>query len=61
MKLSLVEGKTAEEAGVSVIGTKPGGYVNHGTKVLKELLETWLGKGDTVIASVLYFDSVQSS
>ena len=45
VKLKLVEGNDTDEAATTENGTAPAGDVNHGTKVLKELLEPWAGKG----------------
>ena len=61
MKVRLVNSNTSEEAATTENGNVPAGYVNHGTKVRKELVEPWTVKGDRVVAESSYFDSVQSS
>ena len=59
MKLYLVKCKTAYEAAAAANETAPSGYVNHGTKVLKYLVEPWSVKLDRVVAVDSYFASVQ--
>ena len=61
MKLNLVNDKTAEEEVFSADGTAPDEDVNNGTKLLKELVYPWSGKGDIVVAAESYFACVQSS
>ena len=60
MKLKLVKGDTAYETASTVNVNAPAGDVNYVTKVLKELVEPWVVKGDRVVAEYLYFASVQS-
>ena len=36
-----MRGKTADEAAVAENGTAPDGDMNHGTKVIKELVDNW--------------------
>ena len=45
MNLKSVKGNTEDEAAATENGTEPSGYMKHGTKVLKELVKTWSGKG----------------
>ena len=45
MNLKWVKGNTEDEAAATENGTEPSGYMKHGTKVLKELVKTWSGKG----------------
>ena len=59
MKLKLAKGKTADKEDDSANGTSPYGDVNHGIKVLKELVYTWSVKGDRMVASDSYFSSMQ--
>ena len=51
MKLKLVKVNTTNEADYAANGTAPDRYMNHRIKILKELVETWEGKGDKVVAS----------
>ena len=50
MNLKLVKDKSADNAYIATNGCVPSGYVNHGTKVLKELVYPWVGKRDRVVA-----------
>ena len=59
MKLYLVKCKTAYEAAAAAKETAPSGYVNHGTKVLKDLVEPWSFRGQRVVAVDSQFASVQ--
>ena len=59
MKLKLAKAKTADQEAASKNGTAPSGYANHGTKLLKELVDPWSVKVDRVVAADLYFASVQ--
>ena len=61
MKLKLVKGNTVDEAAADENGTEPSVDINHGTKLLKQLVEPWGVKGDRVIASYSYFSYVESA
>ena len=60
-KLKLVKGKTSYEASVAANGILPDGGVNHGTKVIEELVYPWVVKGEKerVVAAYYYFTYVQ--
>ena len=58
MQLKLVKYNTVDEAAVAENGTEPSGGVNHVIKVLKELVDPWVGKGDRMVESYSYFASM---
>ena len=60
LKLKLAKGKNADEEYDVANGNAPTGYVNHGTKLLKELGDIWAGKLERVVAEDSYFASVKS-
>ena len=60
MNLKLVKVKTVDDAGVAANGTAHGGDVDHGTKVIKQLVNTWSVKLDIVVAADSQFSSVRS-
>ena len=60
IKFNLVKVKNSDDADYDASVNVPAGYMNHGTKVLRELVETWAVKGDRVVAAYSYFASVQS-
>ena len=51
MKFKLVKGNTADEAYVAENKIVHAGDMNHGTKLIKELVDIWAGKGVRVVAS----------
>ena len=55
MQLKLVKDKTSYKAAAIVNGTAYSGGVNHGTKVLKELVDPWVVKLDRMVAAYSYF------
>ena len=59
MKLKLVKGKTKYEAAAAENGTAPVGDMNHGTKVLKELVYTNKIKEDRLLVADYYFASAK--
>ena len=59
VKLKLGKGKTADEVAVFANGAVPDEGVNHGTKVLKELIEYWSVKVDRVVSEDSYFASIK--
>ena len=61
MKLKLVKDKSVDEDAVAANGNLPAEYQNHGTMVLKELVEPWAGRGDRVVAVDSYFAQVQQT
>ena len=44
MKLNLVNGKTADESAGAENGTAAYGGMNHETKLIKYLVDPWVGK-----------------
>ena len=60
LKLKLVKVNNEDEAAATSNRTANVGYVNYGTKFLKELLDTWEVKGERVVAADSYFTYVQS-
>ena len=56
-----MKGKTANKAPAAANGTVPVGDEKHRSKVLKELVEPWAGKGERerVVSADPYFASVQ--
>ena len=61
MHLKLENSKNANEASDATNSTAPAGDVSHGTKVLKELVEPWVVKGEIVVAEESYFASEKSA
>ena len=61
MKLKLAKSKTAYQAAAAANGTFTAGYLNHGTKVLKQLVEPCTVKGYRVVAADSYFASMESA
>ena len=59
MKLKLVKGKASYEAYAAENGTAHYMYVNHVTKLLKELVEPLEVKVDSLVAEDYYFTSVK--
>ena len=50
MELNMVKGTTLNESAYNLNRTASIGGLNHGTKVLKELVQTYVRKVDTVLA-----------
>ena len=61
MKSKLVRGMNYDETAANANGNVPDGYVNHVIKVLKQLVDPWVGKVDTVVAEYSYFSSMKYS
>ena len=57
MMLNLVKGNNADESAADENGIAPSGHVIHGTKAIKELVETQSVKGDREVAVYSYFYS----
>ena len=55
VNLKCVNSNTKDEASSSENGIAPAGDVNHGTKILKNLVYTWVGKRNRVVAEDSYF------
>ena len=59
MKLKLVNYKSVYEAASATNGNAPTEDENHGTILLKELVEPWAGIEERVVALYSYFAEIQ--
>ena len=55
MKLKLVKDKFVDEAATAANGNAPEEDENHGTMVLKELVQPWSGRGEKVVTVDSHF------
>ena len=51
--------KNIKESAASANGITPYGCMNNRNKLIKDLVETWLGKGDREVAEYSYFSSMK--
>ena len=58
LKLKLVKGKATDEAATAKNGTAPDEDDNHGASLLKQLVNTFSGRGEIVAVEASYFDSM---
>ena len=59
IKLDFVKGKTTDEAYNIGNGTTTDRDVNHGTKVIKDIVDIWAVKGYIVVSADSHFASVK--
>ena len=61
LKLNLANGNTTDGSAAESNITLPYEDYNHGTTVIKELVDTWIERREIVVSSDYYFSSVKSS